>query len=148
MRPASIGGDTSMLATLDMPTPVSIYASPIETYLATPVASVGLITQSYDKWRRVILALEPLRRLRDNWDGLGAAAPSVAMVDSAIDLASSLDQADQRAPTSVAPTPAGTILFTWDDAEYLEIEIRSPYYAEWMRIGENGSVKHGELTAG
>ncbi len=133
-----------MIATLDSPgQALSGYTRPMDPYLKTTIALVGFVHHSRDTWRKVVRALEPLRRLGDNWDGLGAAAPSIELVDSAIDLANYLGRIDHSAPTTVAPTPAGTILFTWEDPEYLEIEIRSPYYAEWMRVDGDGIVTHG-----
>jgi hypothetical protein len=139
-----------MLVTLDSPgQALSGYSRPADPYLLTSVASIGLAREWRDKWRMVVRALEPLRRLRDNWDGLGAAAPSAGVVDTAIDLASHLSRHDLPAPTTVAPTPAGTILFTWDnawdEAQYWELEIRTPNWLEWMQIDWDGAVTHGEF---
>jgi hypothetical protein len=110
------------------------------------VASIGLATESRDNWRKVVRALEPLRRLRDDWDGLGAAAIPIGAVDTATELASYLRQLDFPAPTTVAPTPAGTILFTWDKphdkVQYLEAEIMNRNSIEFMQINEDGSVNH------
>jgi len=137
-----------MIPVMDSPTQaLSGYSRQADPYLATSVARVDIVDRSRDKWRNVVRALEPIRRLRDDWDGLGAAAPSVELVDSAIELAGTLGRSDQPAPTTVAPTPAGTILFTWDGTEYFEIEIRSPYRAEWMRVGESGIATHGEFAS-
>ncbi len=134
-----------MIATLDSPgQALSGYTQPADPYLKTTVAYVGFVHQSRDAWRKVVRALEPLRGLRNDWDGLGAAAPSIELVDSAIELANYLSRIDHRAPTTVAPTPAGTILFTWEDAEYWELEIRLPYHAEWMRVDGRGTVTHGD----
>jgi hypothetical protein len=139
-----------MLATMASPGPeLTAYNRPAESCPQASVATVGFDLQARDKWRKVIRALEPLRRLRHNWDGLGAAAPRPGVLDTAIDLAGYLGQRDQPAPTTVAPTPAGTILFTWDDAwdeiRYYELEIRTPNWLTWMQIDDAGSVTHGQF---
>lgn len=137
-----------MFAALDCPGQViSGYSRSADLYPQTSVAAVGLSSQSRDKWRTVVRALEPLKRLRNNWDGLGATAPSAEVVDTAIDLASELNRTNQPSPTTVAPTAAGTILFTWDDSwddtRYFELEVRAPNRIEWMRIDRGGTVTHG-----
>jgi hypothetical protein len=137
-----------MLATLDTPThALAVCSRPAEPYLVTSVASVSTVPPSRDAWRRVVRALEPIRRLQDDWDGLGAAAPSAELVESAIQLTNCLEWADYPTPTTVAPTPAGTILFTWDGPVYLELEVTSPYRAEWMYIDETGAATHGQFPS-
>ncbi len=54
-----------------------------------------------------------------------------------------LSETDLGLPTTVLPTPAGSILFTWESLVYLEIEIRDPYLAEWMLVDPDGVAKHG-----
>jgi hypothetical protein len=117
----------------------------LEPFLVTSVAQAGISDQSRDNWRKVILALESLRSLQDNWDGLDAAAPSPGIVDSAVELASRLAQTEMSPPTTAVPTPAGTILFAWEGSEYLELEICSPCRAEWMHVDSKGVATHGEL---
>jgi hypothetical protein len=134
-----------MLAVLDELTSASAaYSRPAELCVATSVARVGFVSRPANRWKEVVRALEPLRRLRDDWDGLGAAAPPADLVDSAIELASYLGWREAFPPTAVTPTPAGTIVFTWDGPEYFEIEITSPYQAEWMRVDATGKATHGE----
>ncbi|HEY4696663.1 MAG TPA: hypothetical protein VIH29_01470 [Gallionella sp.] len=79
--------------------------------------------------------LEDIRTLPDNWDGEGAEAPKAELVDSAIDLLSSLQsQRTLPPPTRIAASPAGNIILEWqlEHSVYLEAEIVEPFRVEWM----------------
>lgn len=138
-----------MLATMANPgSELTAYSRPAEPCPQVTIATVGFDLQERDKWRKVRRALEPLKRLRDDWDGLGASAPLPGVIDTALDLATYMGQRNHLAPTTAAPTPAGTILFTWDDTwgnvRYFELEIRAPNWLTWMQIDVNGSITHGQ----
>ena len=100
--------------------------------------------------RKVVRALLPLRYLRDDWDGQGAAAPPIGVVDTAIDLAGSFARNDMPTPTAVAPTPAGSIVFAWDnpsaDIRYIEVEVMAPGRLDLMRIDADGIATHGQIS--
>jgi hypothetical protein len=97
-------------------------------------------------WDEVVEKLSTLFSLRDNWDGMGAVAPSGALVQSAVELIDTLRQLDFPPPSTAVATPAGTVLFGWhNDPAYFEIEVVAPYRAESMTIDEYGNVTHDEV---
>ncbi len=85
-------------------------------------------------WKERTDDLLRIRRIKHDWDGLGAEAPDSALVDSAISLLEKLRrESDLAPPTRIVATPAGTVLFEWQyDDGYEEAEIVEPYRAEWM----------------
>ncbi len=129
---------------LDLPRQsVTAYTRPVESMVKTTVSRSRIANQLRPTWRDVIRAIESLRQLRDDGDDSGAIAPALDIVDSAMDLARVLSETDLGLPTTVLPTPAGSVLFTWEWPVYLEIEIREPYFAEWMLVDPDGVAKHG-----
>lgn len=114
--------------------------------LAPPVserATCGLdssgLTSSFepgmpDAWSERFDELSDIRCLEDDWDGMGAEAPSAELVGSAIELAKRLRRGrDNDPPSRIVAGPAGTVLFEWQSSGcYQEIEIVEPYQGEWM----------------
>ena len=97
-------------------------------------------------WVRVVRSLQALASLRDNWDGLGAIAPSLAVVRTAVDVAERQRDGEMGLPATAVATPAGTILFGWEEGQnYLEIEVISPTLVEWMTVDQNGIAEHGSI---
>jgi hypothetical protein len=96
------------------------------------------------EWRRIIRKVYRMLALRDDWDGLGAKAPLVAIVIHAIRLAEGkLRTRDYPAPTRVVATPAGTIGFEWQQgAIYTEAEVVGPDQSEWMQLVPGFAPKH------
>jgi hypothetical protein len=129
---------------LDLPRrSVTAYTRSMEPIVKTTGSQSRITIHSRPPWRDVIRAIESLRWLRDDWDDSGAIAPSLGIVDSATDLARTLSETDLGLPTTVLPTPAGSILFTWEYPIYFELEIRDPYVAEWKSVDPDGVAKHG-----
>jgi hypothetical protein len=89
-----------------------------------------------------------IRKLADDWDGLGAEAPSSGIVDSAIDLLKKLKaEAALPAPSRAAAAPTGTVILEWQfGGTYLEAEITRPYYAEWMLQRPGQPARHWAMT--
>ncbi len=104
--------------------------------------------QARHRWAQCVDDLLAVRRLKDDWDGLGAQAPAGDLVDSAIDLLQILMNQDELPPpTRIVATPTGTVLFEWQmDCVYLEGEITEPYHADWMLEHPRGCIEHEETT--
>src|SRR5262249_51228524 len=89
------------------------------------------------KWDHVIEQLKTMMSLEDDWDGMGAEAPSREMMVSAIDLAEVFRSRGYPPPTRVAATPSATVGLEWQEPPvYLEVEIITPDRTEWMQIIE------------
>lgn len=95
------------------------------------VATIGQSSHRED-WDKRIEELEALRTYEDDWDGQGAEALSVELMDSAVNLAQLLIQRGIDAPSCVVPGVNGTVVFEWqrEEGSYLEIEITAPDRAD------------------
>lgn len=97
-----------------------------------------------DTWDEIIGELNAMRRLTDDWDGLGASAPRNEIIDSAVEWGQHLRRLGRMAPASVLAGPRGTILFNWQDENgYLDAEVARPHYVEWMWIVPGRPTQHG-----
>jgi hypothetical protein len=97
-----------------------------------------------DGWNKAIRIVHTMFLLSDDWDGMGAKAPSRNIVFSALQLAYDLCDSDgYPAPTRVSHSPAGTIGFEWQDPPvYTEVEIVGPSRFDWMQIQDGEEPKH------
>lgn len=96
-----------------------------------------------DQWERIFRELEAIGNLQDDWDGLGATAPSAPLVESAVGLVRVLRAGGYGPPSSVAAGPDGTILFNWqNEAGYLGAEVTKPYHVEWMQVAPGQRARH------
>ncbi len=95
-------------------------------------------------WKKSIRMIHGMLALNDDWDGMGAKAPSSALIFYAMEMAEAkLRTCDYPAPTRVTATPAGTIGLEWQQGStYTEAEIVAPYKSEWMQIAPGMPVKH------
>jgi hypothetical protein len=98
-------------------------------------------------WEPAVKKLVSFQDLGDDWDGLGAVAPSAELLDSAIGLAYLLSEQDVNPPHSVIAGINGTVTFEWHepDGSYTEIEIGRPFFAEVMLIQPGQPAKHWTL---
>lgn len=94
---------------------------------------------------RLTQQLEAMRRLPENWDGVGAAAPDKGAVDLAHDFVSFLEVAlrkarDTFAGLHVSPTHLGGVLIQWED----------PVLAHEVEINPDQSISflHQEKATG
>jgi hypothetical protein len=96
------------------------------------------------EWRRVIRTIYRMVELRDDWDGLGASAPTMEVLSSAIRLAEDkFKTLDYPAPTRVVATPAGTVGFEWQQGSiYTEAEVVRSGHSEWMQLVPGYAPKH------
>ena len=123
------------------------YSKPAEPCVVTGVERDVIVRGAKSGWDLVVRELDHLQLLRDNWDGDGSKAPSLATVGRAVRTAELLAAHGYPAPTTATATRAGGILITWeDDPAYREIEIVGPERIEWMTIGPDQKAEHGEIS--
>ncbi|MCE9531317.1 MAG: hypothetical protein K8T89_09380 [Planctomycetes bacterium] len=97
-------------------------------------------------WRKLIDELVAIRRLEDDWDGQGAQAPEVALVDSAIALARYFQSNDWPTANFVIAGGNGTIIFEWQGPEeFLEIEVTATNAAEGRQFDKRTNTSKSFL---
>ena len=96
------------------------------------------------EWDRIIRKLHEMLSLRDDWDGMGAIAPSRDVVFSAIELAYHFRALEEfPAPTRVAATPSGTIGLEWQQPSvYTEAEVLPSGRSDWMQMKAGEAPVH------
>jgi hypothetical protein len=99
-------------------------------------------------WESTVLKLVEFQHLGDNWDGLGAPAPSAELVASAIGLAYLLYENGMEPPSAVAPGLDCAVNLEWHDPDgtFCEIEIDRPLHAEVMVIEPGKPPRHWNLA--
>jgi hypothetical protein len=99
------------------------------------------------QWQKILQEIDGFRKLGDDWDGLGASAPSDELLDSAIGLARLYWGRGMVPPVRVLPGTAGTVVFEWQDdvGDYGEVEIDRPFHAEVMLARRGKPTTHWEL---
>jgi hypothetical protein len=101
-------------------------------------------------WEPAVQKIVSFQELGDDWDGLGAVAPSAELLESAIGLAYLFSEQDVNPPECVIAGVNGTVTFEWHepDGSYTEIAIDRPFFAEVMLIPPDQSVNHWTLPTG
>jgi len=96
--------------------------------------------------------LEAMRRLEENWDGYGAAAPRAEVIDLAQDFTCLIDAILRKSGTipaalHVSPTRVGGVLIDWeDDARQHEIELNPDGSVAFLHLNkETGQIKTRSL---
>lgn len=86
-------------------------------------------------WHQAIEQIQTFRRFKDDWDGDGAAAPGIAVVDTALKEAIRLRQAYHNPPDRVSASVNGSVVLEWwlTDRTF-EVEVLSPSEIEY-RLG-------------
>ena len=103
------------------------------------------VTQSH--WSSIRKVIESFRELEEDWDGLGAKAPSEEIIRSAEFLVQSLRHGGLPAPSRVVPGLEGAVIFEWQDqSTYLEIEVSKPNCAEVMIVVGDGPAEHRTMA--
>ena len=81
--------------------------------------------------------LEAMRKVSDNWDGYGGAAPRPELIDAAIAFFRGLRGAHGLSPPYVTPTRTGGVLFAWEQGPHqLEVEFRARLAKTRVEPGE------------
>ena len=72
------------------------------------------------------------RNYEHNWDGQGAEAPAIELLESAEHLGAMLRDDQIAPPCCVVVGVNGTVIFEWqwEDGAYLEIEVIEPDHAD------------------
>jgi hypothetical protein len=98
-------------------------------------------------WEPAVRKLVEFQHLGDNWDGLGATAPSRELLASAVGLAYCFSETGVAPPDCVVPGLDGTVTWEWHDPDgtYTEVEIVRPLYAEAMMIAPGQPAKFWTL---
>jgi hypothetical protein len=110
-------------------------------YLASPEREQAMA------WDQTIDELHSIMQLRDDWDGLGARAPSPALAVMALRVAESFRDRKMIPPGSVVASLGGTVVFEWQiDGFYTELEITGPYDAEVMMAAPRAASTHFSVT--
>jgi ribosomal protein L30/L7E len=86
------------------------------------------------KWEQVIDSLYKMFLLKNDWDGMGADAPYLDVIASAIELMERVRSRHGWPPPSRAvATSNGSVILEWQTPrKSLDIEIERPGHAEWM----------------
>ena len=99
-------------------------------------------------WDERIDRLLAIRQLEDDWDGQGAPAPAVDVVDSALVLALLLRHDGVVPPTGVVQGVGGEVLFDWQSPDtYVEVEVTGPYAADAFIHVPGQPLRHIALRA-
>jgi hypothetical protein len=99
------------------------------------------------KWDQLIERLNTMMLLEDDWDGMGAEAPSREIILSAINLVEVFRSRGYPPPARVAPTPSATVGLEWQEPTvYLEVEVITPDRSVWMQIIEGMPPVHGVIS--
>lgn len=83
--------------------------------------------------------------LADDWDGLGAIAPTPVLIIKAMSLLIELNAGSTLPPPSrVGACPMGGILFEWQESgRYLEVEVAQTGEIAWMEERDGQPTRHG-----
>ena len=86
--------------------------------------------------------LEAMRRLRENWDGYGAAAPQANLIELAQEFTGLIEamlskSAADSSMLHVSPTRVGGILIDWED-RYMqhEVELNPDYSIGFLHLNK------------
>ncbi len=87
-------------------------------------------------WEPAVQKIVEFQHLGDDWDGLGARAPSGELLESVIGLAYLFSERGVAPPHCVVPGLDGSVNLEWQDPDgtIAEVEIDRPFHAEVMVI--------------
>jgi hypothetical protein len=82
--------------------------------------------------------LEAMRKVPENWDGYGGAAPRSELIDAAITFYRRLQSQSHLDSPYVTPTRIGGVLFFWEQGPHqLEVEIFAPDRGEFLYLNQD-----------
>jgi len=90
-------------------------------------------------WEPIVRKIVEFQHLGDDWDGLGAVAPSRELLESAIGLAYLLSENGVAPPRCVVAGLDGSVNLEWQESDgtIAEVEIDRPLHADVM-VSEPG----------
>lgn len=129
---------------LDYPISKKDWLQEVSARNGAPAAGEGRPLPGAGAWEPGVQNIIEFQHLGDDWDGLGAKAPSRELIESAIGLAYVLRQKGVNPPHVVVPGVDGAVLFEWQEADgtYTDIEIAQPFFVEAMMIEASKPAKH------
>jgi hypothetical protein len=99
-----------------------------------------------DPWEEVFKELRSLSLLEDDWDGLGAKAPSPGVLASAVKIIEWYRSAGSVVPSRVVAGTDGAIIFEWQgEGYYADLEIPKPDHARGMLKMGGRATEHWTL---
>src|SRR3990172_2252525 len=105
-------------------------------------AATTLLDTDSDNWVKSFQRLNNLRALQDNWNGEGAVSPDQSTSEAASKWLSDLyNQGNQPAPTTILASVNGSIIFNWQENNYIELEFLGGLQAEFMEAEGNSEPK-------
>ena len=105
-------------------------------------AATTLLDTDSDNWVKSFQRLNNLRALQDNWNGEGAVSPDQSTFEAASKWLSDLyNQGNQPAPTTILASVNGSIIFNWQENNYIELEFLGGLQAEFMEAEGNSEPK-------
>jgi hypothetical protein len=98
-------------------------------------------------WEPAVQKIVEFQHLGDNWDGLGAKAPTRELLASAIGLAYVFYEKRVDPPHCVVAGLDGSVNLEWQypDGTIVEVEIDRPFHAEVMVIEPGQPARHWTL---
>lgn len=98
-------------------------------------------------WQPTIRRIVDFQNLGNNWDGLGAEAPSPEVLQSAIGLAYCFMENGLSPPDAVVAGLDGSVSFEWQpaDGSFIEVLVDAPLHAEGMIIEPGKPAQHWTL---
>lgn len=113
--------------------PLACFSRPLETTASTAAISADIC--AIQAWRERELELAAIREFGENWDGYGADAPDIAVIDAAALFLSICKKFDSsNAPARIALSPAGVLSVDWFYGDTLvRAEIQDFNEIEWMK---------------
>jgi hypothetical protein len=134
---------------MDCPIPEKAWHNEVGERNGVPVAErpVQKAVGDAGPWEPTVQKISAFQHIGDDWDGLGAIAPSRELLECAIGLAYLLYEKGVAPPSRVVPGLEGAVLFEWQDPDgtYTDVEIVRPFFAEVMVIEPGKPAKHWTL---
>jgi hypothetical protein len=141
-----MGKSTTLLE--PQPSPVCARVEPLSVTAGRPgnAFMTGTARPRNDLWKRAFEQLRSLSALQDDWDGLGAKAPSPALLATAGQFMEWYRASDYDPPSRVVAGTDGAVIVEWQgDGLYADLEITKPYYAECMLKMNGRGTQHWTL---
>jgi len=98
------------------------------------------------QWSRITRELKEIKQLSDDWDGLGATAPTLNTWQRASQVFNAMREnsaSDYGPPTRVVPSPEGTIVFEWQfQSLFISAEVSDDNCIYWMFAADGDRSRH------
>jgi len=122
--------------------PLALSAGIAARLIVSP-ETISVDIRAIQAWHDREFELTAIRELGENWDGYGADAPSVAVMDAAsLFLAICKKINCTHAPVRIALSPSGVLSVDWLYGDTLvRAEIEDPNEIEWMKATPGRSTE-------